>query len=355
MSDLIVAEGITPESIKAEIYAAIPNGIDTQEGSYIDNLTGPIALELWKAYQSLNSVASIVYLDENSPEDWIIKRCGYYGIERKPGTAATAVLTISGTDGTQIPAGKLWLDGNGLEYRQMENVVISGGTAQVPVESVEAGAKYNRPAGAVFRQMESQYGIVSATSTEASGGADPENMQSLIKRFYARLQRPATSGNTYSYEQWALEIDGVGAVKVLPLWAGAGTVKVVIAGADKKPVDQSTIVRCAEHIEAERPIGATVTVESAEEVEIDVAATISATGEESVEAVSERFSAALTEYLASLAFEANEVSYHWIGYLLLSTKGVKDYTSLTINGGTANVPIGQTQVPIAGKVALTCT
>ena len=96
MSDPIIAESITPESIKAEIYAAIPGGIDTREGSYIDNLTGPIALEIWKAYQSLNSVASIVYLDADSPEDWIIRRCGYYGIEQKPGTAATAVLTVSG-------------------------------------------------------------------------------------------------------------------------------------------------------------------------------------------------------------------------------------------------------------------
>lgn len=353
MSDPIIAESITPESIKAEIYAAIPGGIDTREGSYIDNLTGPIALEIWKAYQSLNSVASIVYLDADSPEDWIIRRCGYYGIERKPGTAATAVLTVSGEDGTIIPAGKIWLDKNGLEYRSTAEAVISDGTAQVPVEAAEAGAKYNQPEGAITRQMESQYGIVSVTSSQASGGADPEDMQSLVSRLYARLQRPATSGNIYNYEQWALEVDGVGAAKVLPLWAGAGTVKVVIAGADKKPVDQTTVERCAAHIEAERPIGASVTVESAAGLAVNVQAQITQTGEAQSEAIKARFSAALAEYLASLAFTADEVSYHRIGYLLLSTKGVEDYTALTVNGGTANLPLGAVQVPVVGEVALT--
>ena len=32
---------------------------------------------------------------------------------------------------------------------------------------------------------------------------------------------------------------------------------------------------------------------------------------------------------------------------------VSDYTALTLNGGTANVPVGAEQVPVMGEVVVT--
>ena len=52
----LIPEGITPESIKASILSAIKTDIDTREGSFADDLCGPMALELWRAYQTLNSI-----------------------------------------------------------------------------------------------------------------------------------------------------------------------------------------------------------------------------------------------------------------------------------------------------------
>lgn len=65
------------------------------------------------------------------------------------------------------------------------------------------------------------------------GGEDTEGDSSLLNRYYAKVRSPGTSGNRADYLIWALDIPGVGAAQVQPLWNGPGTVKVVIIGTDK--------------------------------------------------------------------------------------------------------------------------
>ena len=38
--------------------------------------------------------------------------------------------------------------------------------------------------------------------------------------------------------------------------------------------------------------------------------------------------------------------------MLLDIDGVIDYTSLTVNGGTTNITIGDDQVPVVGTVVI---
>lgn len=47
------------------------------------------------------------------------------------------------------------------------------------------------------------------------------------------------------------------------------------------------------------------------------------------------------------------VSYNRISALLLTIPGVIDHTSLTINGGTANVSIAADAVPVLAEVSAT--
>ena len=51
-------------------------------------------------------------------------------------------------------------------------------------------------------------------------------------RFYEKVRLPATSGNAYHYQQWALEVSGVGAAKVFPLDNGPGTVGILVVDND---------------------------------------------------------------------------------------------------------------------------
>lgn len=45
--------------------------------------------------------------------------------------------------------------------------------------------------------------------------------------------------------------------------------------------------------------------------------------------------------------------YARIAALLMGVEGVEDYSVLTVNGGTANIAIGETAVPVPGVVTLT--
>ena len=57
--------------------------------------------------------------------------------------------------------------------------------------------------------------------------------------------------------------------------------------------------------------------------------------------------------LETLDSRTYTVLYNRIAYLLLSIPGVVDYTSLTVNGGTANIVVGGTEVPVLTEVSVT--
>lgn len=145
----------------------------------------------------------------------------------------------------------------------MEPVTLTGGADPGSVEADAVGRAYNIRAGELTQMVNTISGLESWSNADADGGTDEETDAALCARLYEHLQKPATSGNTYHYERWAKEVNGVGDAKVTPLWNGPGTVKVLIVGPDKEPVSSEIVTACAAYIDAQRPIGATVTVSSA--------------------------------------------------------------------------------------------
>ena len=345
-------ENITVEEIKREMLDRIPSGIETREGSYTNILLSPAAYELWKFYQSLDALIPIAFVDETSGE-YIDKRCAEYGITRKPGTKATAEVTFTGIDGISVPKGTVVSTATGLEFITVENTAISSGMATVVAEASEIGSLYNVAAGAINRMPALISGIESVQSSASAGGTDPESDEDLVQRYHDFLQKPASSGNKYHYEQWAKEVDGVGNAKVIPLWNGAGTVKVLLAGPDQKPVDGAVVSSCVAHIEEERPIGASVTVESAQELTINISAAISRDGSVTLDKIKDTFTKSAEEYLKDSVFTRYELLYNRFVFFLLGIDGVSDYITLTINGEMSNITVGEDEIPVLGTVVIT--
>ncbi len=345
-------EEITPESIKKSILDNMKTNLDKREGSYTNDMLGPTATELWKVYDAMNAVVPIVYIDETSGE-YIDKKCTERGIIRKPGTKAHGELTFAGSDGTVIPAGTVFLTLDGLEYETAVATTITAGVATATIKAVEVGEVYNVQSGSITNQYNSISGLTEVTNKVATAdGTDPESDKSLVDRYYNYLQKPATSGNIHHYEQWALEVDGVGGVKVTSLASGNGTVGVLIVGPTKQPVGSEIVTHCATRIEDNRPIGATVTVKSASGLAVNVAAAIAVESKITKEKVKAEFTLRLDAYLKSIAFVKYQVLYNQISFILLGIDGVVDYSALTVNGGTANIPIGADQVPVLGTVVI---
>lgn len=344
-------ESFSPELIRNQMADSLKTDINTGEGSFANDILSPIALEIWKLYATIDAVTAIFYPSEDSGE-YLDKRCGYYGIIRKAGTRAETVLTILGTSGKIIPKRTAFLNAEGLVFLTESDAVISDGSVEVTAVAENVGAKYNVAAGEIDHPLSSVSGVVSVTNSAALGGTDPESDKSLLERLLAYLQEPSTSGNVYDYRRWALECEGVGSVKVTPLWNGAGTVKVMVVSEDKKPVDELTVSKVFEHIESLRPIGATVAVGTAEALNINISADIVIDKSVTLEEVTETFKAAIDSYFGEISFSKYTVPYIRIGYLLAGISGVTDYSNLKINGGVENISVGSEQIPQRGTVVL---
>ena len=70
------------------------------------------------------------------------------------------------------------------------------------------------------------------------------------------------------------------------------------------------------------------------------------------ETVTAAIRAAVAAYLKHIAFAQDYVSYAQIAAAILSADGVQDFADLTVNGGTANVPVSQRQVATLGEVSI---
>ena len=346
-------EDVTPEQIKTDILGRIVSNLDTREGSFTNDMVSAVSYRIWETLQSLDAIVPIAYIDETSGE-YIDKRCSEYGITRKAGVKAAVTLSITGTAGTVVPDGKVFITPAGLEFVTDAAVTLADTATACAATASDVGASYNVAAGTITGQLESLIGVTAVTNeTAATGGTDPETDSALCLRFYDFLQNPATSGNAAHYKQWALAVSGVGAAKVTPLWAGAGTVKVLIVGDTLRPVDDTIVAACAANIEEKRPIGATVTVKSASALSVSVAGSVTIDTYTTKTAVQTAFVSALSAYLKSISFVKYTLVYNRIAALLLDIDGVQDCSGLTINGGTANITIGADEVPVLGTVSIT--
>ena len=336
------------QSIKQQL--AVSN-LDTQEGSYTDTLIRAVAMELAADYFDHDALIPIAFVDESSGI-YIDRRCAEYGITRKPGTKATATVTFAGSDGTTVPAGTAVQTAEGLVFTTDEAVTVADGIAAAAATAQETGSLYNVDENAITT-LQNSVGVTIQSSTAAQGGTDDESDESLVQRLYNMWQRPATSGNAYHYEQWAMEVEGIGKAKVWPCWNGGGTVKVVVLDSNMEPPTPEQVEAVATHIETVRPICVDVTVEAAEELPLTVAATVTLDGSVSAGDVQTQFRQLLDEYCKAIAFASTTVVYNRIAYMLLSIDGVEDFTALTVNGGEANITLEDNQVPVLGEVTVT--
>lgn len=348
---------LTPESIKVSMLSDLQVGgadISTREGSYANTLVSVAAYQLFKLYQQFPSLLHMVFPDETSGE-YIDKNAAQVGMTRTPGTKATVGVTFTGTDGTYIAAGTaLYAPESGLQFLTTEDATIANGSATATAEAAEVGSDYNLPSGSITSLYVNIAGVIGVTNAAAAtGGTDVESDADFFARYHQRRTLPITSGNKNHYITWATEVNGVAYANCEPLWNGNGTVRVIIAGADRGPVDETIRQNCYDHIEEERPIGATVTVVSVVTREIPLTATVTLLDGYTTEDVKNQLTAAVGELLASQTF-GEEVRVPFSRFLacLLQCPGVADYSALTVDGGMSAITINAEDAAVVGTVAI---
>lgn len=346
-------EAQTYDAIMARLLMTVPDNLDKREGSFIWDALSPAALELAQVYIQMDLMLQYGFA-QTTYGQYLDYRSGEHGLTRKAATKASGQVTITGSNGTVIAVGSLFATGAGVQFETLAEVTIGeAGSIAADIRAVEAGARGNVPTGAITEIPVSIAGVTAVTNANpTTGGTDQETDAALLERLLEKVRTPATSGNVAHYLQWAKSVSGVGDAKVFPIWDGNGTVKVVIIDGNKQPTGPEIVTNVADYIEEVRPIGATVTVASATALNIDIVATLTLAPEAVLADVKTLFETAITAYLKQIAFKQSYVSYAQVGSLLLDTPGVLDYSGLTLNTGTGNVAIGDTQVAVKGTVTL---
>lgn len=349
-------EKYTFEFILNRMLDRVAGNIDKREGSVIYDACAPAAAELAQMYAELDINLNLAFADTASGE-YLRRRAADYGVAWQEATKAQRLGLFYDSSNAlfDVPIGNRLSIGK-LVYGIIEKI----STGQYVLECETAGVVGNADFGNL---LPIDY-IADLARAELADvlipGEDDESDDALRERLFSEIQSPGTSGNISDYVKWALSVAGVGAVQVVPLWDGPGTVRVVIIDSERLPASSLLVDSVQDYIspvsgtgEGAAPIGADVTVAAAEGVGINVAATVVLSGATTLALAKSAFEAALTTYLQGISFAADpSPKYVRIGSLLLDIPGVLDFSGLLVNGGTANVPITTIQVAILGAVTL---
>lgn len=344
------------DTIRERIFSAIDDKYDKNTGSLVWEQSQGIAIELESEYVIIDDGLNQAFAGTADFENLKIKAFEK-GVDWKEATKSSGQVLIVGTVGTEISVGTL-VASELNQYSVTEPVVIgTDGTVLAKVECTEAGITGNTLAGTIVIFPKTLIGLNTVTNpADFVNGYAEETRDELLKRYYIVIRKPATSGNAYHYEQWALEVTDVGDVKVKSLWAGGGTVKVVIIDRNKIPATTELLNAVATYIESVRPIGVNVTVTTAEELSINVNCVLTLKAGYTLEAVQASIEEAFTTYFKSITFVDTKVIYAKMGNIIYEVDGVEDldYATFTINSGAENIELEdsntRTQIPTLGIV-----
>jgi len=234
----------------------IPESYDKGVGSFFYDALMPVAIELELKYKEQDEILNSAFVLTAAGED-LDKKVYEQGLTRKAATYATGTVKVYGEVGTVIAVGNSFASDSVVFYASKSATVGAEGYADVEITCSYPGSVGNLPAGSIKNMPVTIPGITSVVQQQATtGGYDAETDDELKKRYFDKVTKPSTSGNKWDYYNWAMEVEGIGDAKVIPLHDGPGTVKVVVIDKNKAPVADELKDKVIANIEQRRPVGA---------------------------------------------------------------------------------------------------
>lgn len=324
--------------------------VNIVEGGFAWDTLSANSKEFEKAYAEMALIIEASF-PQTSWGDWLTRKAEEHGIIRQEATNSSVILTITGQARTTVQEGSLFSTNDGKNFLTVESKKIEDdGTVDIKAQSQDVGTNCNVDAETITKIPVSIYGVSAVTNkSPAYDGFDEETDEELLERLLFKVRQPATSGNKNHYVIWATNVEGVGGVKVLPLWNGNGTVKVIITDAKNEIASEDLIAKVQNYIDEQRPIGATITVVSPKPLNIDIGLKVTKGSGNPNEIKN-----VVNDFFKTTAFEREYVSYAQVGKVILekTATGVQDYSDLTLNNKAENIALTDEQLPTVGQVYL---
>lgn len=366
---------ITPKAyqeLRQEMLARVPDTYDKRDTQPIPTSISPAAYIAAGLYIDLNQVqlqAAIQTASGEYLDNWAVLG----GISRYQASAAVRL----GVFNTSVPIGSRFSTINGADSIDFTvTAAVSGNQYQLTADTPGSiGNDYTGP----ILPITAIPGLTSAQITDILvPGDDTETDTELRARLILALTDRPFGGNIASYRTEIMEMDGVGAVQIYPVWDGGGTVKCSILGADYLPASPTLVEQVQNAIDPPpnqglglglAPIGAKVTITAPSEAEISVSATLTMQSGYNVGQVQSAVESALEAYLLTVRqswgdnISSTGVAYAANIYLarvtaaIIGVTGIVNATNVAINGAAADISLPQTgeaqSVPVLGSVTLT--
>ena len=212
-------------------------------------------------------------------------------------------------------------------------------------------------------------GWVSGTITEVTTpGTDDEDVDVFRARVIDSLSSTAFGGNKADYRIFIDAQSGIGGCKPKRRAADSEWINIYIINSDMGPASSTLVGQIQDLVDPEvshgegngmAPICHKVMIYSAGTVAINVAATLTLNDGYDPSEIQPIAAERIGSYLHSLCEEwennkENETTVRLarIEAILIGIEGVIDVSALTLNGGTSNISITWTNIPVLGTVTI---
>lgn len=351
----------TYENLMNEKLRNIPSSVDKREGSIVWDAMAPNSLETAMMYQELETYYKETF-GSTASRTYLIERAKERGIYPKPASQGIYL----GQFNIEIPIGSRF----SLElfnyiviekFEESEEITLF----EYKLQCENVGSEPNGNFGNLI-PIDYIPGLTTAKLTEILiPGEDEEETERFRKRYLESFEPQAFGGNIKDYEEKTMSISGVGAVKVTPVWAGGGTVRLTILDSIYSAATSTLIETVQEIIDPTQdgsglglaPIDHIVTVDAPIQIPINIATVVELDNTEwnNIKGEVEKI---LEEYLLELRKEwatnpSVTVRIAQIESKILTVKGVVDIGSTAINGNQENFALDKYQVPVFGSIEAT--
>lgn len=348
------------DDIHKELLDLIPDSYDKSEGQHFYNFTRPTAHVVAKLRGFDLPEAIKLIWPKFSTGEYLDFHAELRNMQRKAAQNAIGYITISGKEGTVIPAGytvstEARNDIASKDYVTTEACTIGiDGTVTVAAMASVAGKDGNTAANTIVVNTSSFDDVTGITNENAfTGGIDEEDDEALYARIrdYDQTQGDSNVGNPADYKRWAESIPGTGTAKVIRATDTSGLITIILTDGNGEPATEDLCEDVYNYIMSPNdenarlaPCCAQLRVIPPTTSIISVKATVKLTAG-TLKSITDTFAIKLKEYFSE-ALGNREILYHRVCNVLGDISGVYDIISLTLNDGTKNVPLDEGVYPI---------
>ena len=360
----------TFENVLERNLDRISDEFDKREGSVIYDAIAPMTIEISLLYSYLDFLFKNAFGD-TANRYWLIERAKERGIE--PYNATNAVI-IGRFDAKLNIGDRFFIDD--IYYTVSKLQKEEKGMFFYELICNEKGRVGNLKGGKLTPTRTIRNLNLAEIYKLAILGEDEEGTEDFRQRYFETIKSIAYGGNIDDYRKKVKDIDGVGLVKVIPVWNGGGTVKLIITDSEFKEPTSELISKVQEIIDpipfhqkgvGVAPIGHYVTVVGANSKKINITCEILKSRNSNLEEIKREVKSDVEEYFKgqrekwgtyekvdSNIYVENDIRLAKITSIVLNVADVIDYETIKFRDTDKKIfELSEDELPVLGDVIVT--